>query len=231
MKFLPFSQQQQQQQAAPCFITVQNPGHQWVWPLHTSGRQLLPNVHAGSGVGGFYLAALCCMWNLSFLTRGQTCAPCIQSVESEPLDHQRSLLLVFFTSPPEAADLFLITGQGPMDVGLIMARPGRRCLSLAAASHHHVLTHGLGLIQASPSNLSMPMSPQGPSQVPAPPPVILMSTSRGLWEEMVKWIQTPLVSGALSGFKLAFSFILSLYEFTKIICYPLYSESKNKLYK
>ena len=83
----------------------------------------------------------------------------------------------FFTFPLEAADLFLITCQGPMDEGLIMARPGHRCRSLAAASHHRILTHGLELIQALPSDLSMPVSPQGVSQIPAPPPAILMGTS------------------------------------------------------
>ena len=38
----------------------------------------------------FVLAMLCGMWDPSFLTEDRTHAPCTESVESQPLDHQAS---------------------------------------------------------------------------------------------------------------------------------------------
>ena len=43
----------------------------------------------------FFLVALHGMWDLSFLTRDQICAPCIGSVESEPLDYQESPISLY----------------------------------------------------------------------------------------------------------------------------------------
>ena len=42
-----------------------------------------------------FLAAAPGMWDLSFLTRGQTCTPCIGSAESQPLDPQGSSFIIF----------------------------------------------------------------------------------------------------------------------------------------
>lgn len=72
--------------------------------------QFLLSVCAGSGVGGFYLAALCCMWNLSFLTRGHICAP---ALEVWSLNHwtARENSCWVFSLLCEAADLLLITSQ------------------------------------------------------------------------------------------------------------------------
>ena len=95
------------------------------------------------------------------------------------------------------------------------------CLS-AAACHHPVLTCGPELPAPSPgasallSELGIPVSPQGLFQILAPPPVILLSTSRGLWVGPVKWIHAPLVSGASGRLKLSRQSTLSLKESIKV---------------
>lgn len=53
------------------------------------------------------------------------------------------IFCIRWVSPSEVAGLFLVAGQGPVGWGChIRWRPGYRCLSLAAASHHFVLMHG-----------------------------------------------------------------------------------------
>ena len=45
----------------------------------------------------YFLAAPCSIWDLSSPTRDRTLTPCTGSAESQPLDHQGSPLLYYYT--------------------------------------------------------------------------------------------------------------------------------------
>ena len=60
----------------------------WTWVIAVKA-QSWPLDHQGMPQNGFFFfqATLWGIWDLSSLTKDQTCAPCIGNVESYPLDH------------------------------------------------------------------------------------------------------------------------------------------------